>query len=84
MKNQSPRAKFIESVNLKKLAGHSWDAMKLASTHDPDLRQAIIETEKKLEDWVKQLWREIDILKRQMERLGAPQYRVVKKGNKAA
>ena len=36
MKKQSPRAKFISTVGLKKLAGYAWDAMRLASSHDPD------------------------------------------------
>jgi hypothetical protein len=34
----TPRAKFIAeaSKNPKKLAAYAWDAMQLASTHDPD------------------------------------------------
>jgi hypothetical protein len=32
----SPRAKFVRSVSLKKLAGYAWDAMQLASHHDPE------------------------------------------------
>ncbi len=36
MKKKSPRAKFISEVKLKRLAGYAWDAMRLASTHDPD------------------------------------------------
>src|ERR1700734_1549088 len=34
---QSPRAKFIETASMKRLKGFAWDAMQLASTHDPDL-----------------------------------------------
>jgi len=62
MKKQSPKAKFIAEVDLKRLAGCAWDAMILASTHDPDhdIR--------------------LSILERQMERFGAPQYRVLRKG----
>jgi hypothetical protein len=34
----TPRAKFIAeaSKNPKKLAAYAWDAMQLASSHDPD------------------------------------------------
>ncbi len=42
----SPRAKFIAEADLKKLAGWSWDAMKLASTHDPDHSKKLIELDK--------------------------------------
>ena len=60
----SARAKFIAEVDLKKLAGTTWDALMLASTHDPDLEMRI------------------DVLERQMERIGAPQYRLIKKGKR--
>lgn len=80
MKKETPRAKFIKEAAPKAIAAMTWDAMHMASTHDPDLVKAISETDHKLESWVKQLWREVDILKRQTERLGAPQYRMVRKG----
>jgi hypothetical protein len=60
MKKQTPRANFIVTVDIKKLAGYSWDAMQLASKHDPDLLARI------------------EIIERQLQRLGAPQYRRVK------
>jgi hypothetical protein len=41
VRNKSPRAKFIENVDLKRLAGFAWDAMQLASRHDPDLEKRI-------------------------------------------
>jgi hypothetical protein len=63
---ESPRAKFIRTVDHKRLAGYAWDAMKLASHHDPDLVERI------------------DIIERQLERLGAPQYRVLRKGKRAS
>jgi len=59
-KKKGPRASFIERSDLKKVAAFAWDAMQLASSHDPDLEDRIV------------------ILERQMERLGAPQYRKVK------
>lgn len=42
----------------------AFDAMHMASTHDPDLLSRI------------------EVLERQMERLGAPQYRILKKGKR--
>ena len=60
----SQRAKFIETASMKRLKGFAWDAMQLASTHDPDLLLRI------------------EVLERQMQRLGAPQYRAVRKGKK--
>lgn len=32
-----PRARFIETADVKKVAATAWDAMQLASSHDPDL-----------------------------------------------
>lgn len=62
MKTTSPRKKFIEQA--AHVAAYAWDAMELASTHDPDHE------------------RRLEILERQMERIGAPQYRLVKKGRR--
>lgn len=62
----SPRAKFVKDVTPKRLAGYSWDAMQLASTHDPDHAKEL-----------KELRMRIEVMERQLERLGAPQYRRV-------
>ena len=51
----SPRAKFIETITLAKLAGYAWDAMTLASTHDPDLVKRIKQLEKNQEELLKAL-----------------------------
>jgi hypothetical protein len=40
------------------------NALKLASTHDPDIMK-----------WITELEYRLDIAERQLERLGAPQYR---------
>lgn len=64
MSKLSPRAKFIKTASLEKVAAYAWDAMQLASSHDPD-------HEKRLA-----------ILERQVERLGAPQYRTVRSRKK--
>ena len=58
----SPRKNFIEKATTKSVAALAYDAMQLASSHDPDLLLRI------------------EVLERQMERLGAPQYRTIKKG----
>ena len=60
----TPRAKFLKEMNLKDIASVAWDALMLASNHDPDLESRI------------------SILERQMQRLGAPQYRTIYAGKK--
>ena len=64
----SPRVKFIATITIKKLAGYCWDAMQLASTHDPEHAIELDE-----------LRTRVAVLERQMERIGAPMYRT--KGN---
>ena len=51
----SPRSKFIETITLAKLAGYAWDAMTLASTHDPDLVKRIKQLEKTQDELLKAL-----------------------------
>ena len=51
----SPRMKFIETITLAKLAGYAWDAMTLASTHDPDLLKRIKQLEKSQDELLKAL-----------------------------
>ena len=51
----SPRTKFIETITLAKLAGYAWDAMTLASTHDPDLLKRIKQLEKTQDELLKAL-----------------------------
>ena len=51
----SPRTKFIETITLAKLAGYAWDAMTLASTHDPDLVKRIKQLEKTQDELLKAL-----------------------------
>lgn len=83
------RATFIANADLKKLAAYAWDAMQLASSHDPDHAKQL----EKLEDLI---YAEVKLqdtrfcdtcarlvtLERQMERLGAPQYRIISKRKK--
>lgn len=69
MKKMSHRRRFINTATLADVAAHSWAAMDLACHHDPEHEKDI-----------KQLRDELDIVKRQLERIGAPQYRKVRKG----
>jgi hypothetical protein len=71
-KKLSRRANFIATVDLKKLAEYAWDAMQLASSHDPDHAFTLESFEDR-----------ISVLERQMERIGAPQYRIKKLKNGA-
>ena len=71
MAKLSPRKKFIESASLKRLARHSWDAMQLASTHDPDHAKIL-----------RDIISRIQVIERQLYRMGAPQYRRVYGGSK--
>lgn len=69
MKKLSPRARFIKLADGLEVKRCVWDALMLASSHDPDHA-------KELRD----LRIRIEVLERQMERIGAPQYRLVRKG----
>lgn len=46
---RGPCAQFIKTVTLKELAAYAWNAMQLASTHDPDLEQRIGILERQME-----------------------------------
>lgn len=65
MAKLSPRRKFIETANLKRLAGHSYDAMQLASTHDPDLSKEL----RRALRWCERLFRRVGKLELQVRRL---------------
>lgn len=78
MRKLTPRAAFIKNVDLKRLAAFAWDAMQLASSHDPDHAKQLEECR----IWLLKLERRLDVIDRQMERIGAPQYRVVYKGKR--
>jgi len=86
-------------AEFKKVQQQVKDALKLASTHDPDLVKWLKRIDKDVDLLVKyvrkanemfgvditlaaQTDHRLAVLERQMERVGAPQYRVVKKGLK--
>lgn len=87
----SPRAKFLKNrTTIKSVAAYAWDAMQLASSHDPEhaeeLRrlESMIYAEVKFQDRrFADACARIAVLERQTERLGAPQYRVIRKGKSA-
>jgi hypothetical protein len=86
-KKQSLRSKFIEEQNIKSIAAHSWDAMMLASSHDPEHEAALARLENLIYAEVKLCDRRftdtcgrLSIIERQLERMGAPQYRTIRKG----
>jgi phosphate uptake regulator len=51
----TPRAKFIAKASQKNIAQMAWDAMMMASSHDPDHAKAI----RRLERWVDRLFRRV-------------------------
>lgn len=55
------------------MAAWTWDAMMMASSHDPDHARELKALNKELNE----LTTRVAILERQMERIGAPQYRRV-------
>jgi len=65
----TPRAKFIASRDEKTLRGWVWDAMMIASTHDPVHAKEL-----------KSITDRLDVIERQLQRIGAPQYRKVRNG----
>ena len=81
-KKLTPRANFIATADLKKLAGYAWDAMQQASTHDPDILRWMKEDRELQTRRFSDSCARLSILERQMERIGAPQYRVIRKGKR--
>jgi hypothetical protein len=58
-KKLSPRAKFIKEVDIKRLAAYAWDAMQLASSHDPDHAKELKQLRKDLVEAFKETHRDI-------------------------
>jgi len=63
--------KPITRAEFNKVARHAKWALTLASNHDPDPDH---------EDQLKSLRLRLDIVERQLQRMNAPQYRVIRKG----
>jgi hypothetical protein len=77
----TPRAKFVEKADLKKVAAWAYDAMQMASSHDPFLFGTHSRASEII-PWLLDLLEPIEILERHMQRLGAPEYRRPKKGKR--
>lgn len=82
----TPRATFINDVTFAELAAYAWDAMQLASSHDPEHARelkhlaSLIQAEVKFQDrQFRDLQTRISTLEHQVEAIGAPQYRLVQK-----
>jgi hypothetical protein len=73
----TPRKKFIadccKTGGIRKLAGWAWDAMMLASSHDPEHARELIALNRELNE----LTSRVCVIERQLKRIGAPQYRRV-------
>jgi hypothetical protein len=74
----TPREKFIKYASHRHIAKKAWDAMMMASTHDPDHAQKL----KCMMRDVNIIFDKLHVIERQIERLGAPQYRKVYAGRK--
>jgi hypothetical protein len=55
----SLRAKFIKEADVKRLAGYTWDAMQLASSHDPEHARELKQLRKDLVEAFKETHRDI-------------------------
>ena len=69
MKKLTPRAEFVKHASLARVRRRAWDAMAMASSHDPDHAKELLELRSRIE-----------VLEREMERIGAPLYRTIRKG----
>lgn len=90
-KKMSPRSRFILETDFLQLKAYAWDAMQLASHHDPEHAKELVNlnnliyAEVKLQDRrFADSCARLSVLERQMERIGAPQYRTVYKGKPKA
>jgi hypothetical protein len=74
---------MIKPITRKEFARHERmirEALRLASTHDPDLVREIKDHARWLVQLGTELGNRLDVVERQLERIGAPQYRVIHKG----
>ncbi len=86
MKKLTPKAKFIKEANPQSVAALARDSMQMASTHDPEHQAALVRlndllfAEVKLQDRrFSDVCSRLSIIERQLERMGAPQYRTIRK-----
>ena len=75
----TPRAKFVEKADLKKVAAWAYDAMQMASSHDPFLFGTHFRASEIIPLLLDSL-EPIEILERHMQRLGAPEQTKILRG----
>jgi hypothetical protein len=80
MPKLTPRAKFIRDAWTAQAAAKAWDAMELASTHDSEHHRWLTRITKVLNRDLNAIETRLNVIERQFERIGAPQYRLASKG----
>jgi len=80
VKKLTPRAKFIATADEKRIKQLLWDVAEQASNHDPEHHEWLTDISKCLNKDLPKIDNRLDIIERQLERIGAPQYRKVRKG----
>ena len=78
-KKLTPRANFVLNAPVAHIAARAWDALMLASSHDPDHHSWLKELEKIMNRDLQRIEDRLDIVEHQLRRIGAPQYRRARK-----
>jgi len=76
---------MIKSITRKEFARHERmirEALRLSSHHDPDLVRELKDHARWLVQLGTELGNRLDVVEHQLQRLGAPQYRTVRKGTR--
>ena len=79
-KKLTPRQNFIENSSWRDVRAKAWDALMMASSHDPDHHKWLTQITNVLNKDLKEIESRLDIIEHQLRRIGAPQYRRVKHG----
>lgn len=79
-KKLTPRAQFIKNATVKVIAARAWDAIQMASTHDPDHNKWLTEISRVINRDLAAIESRLDLIEHQLRRIGAPQYRVARHG----
>jgi hypothetical protein len=79
-KKLTSRENFIKNATVEDIARLTWDASELAMKHDPDHHKWLMEISKVLNRDLPAIESRLDIIEQQLRRIGAPQYRRVRRG----
>ena len=79
-KKLTPCADFIKNADEKRIRTIVWNTMIQASSHDPEHHKWLTDITNVLNNDLKEIETRLDIIERQLERIGAPQYRKIKGG----